>query len=95
MFRNSLASAGAHSRRSFAADLCSAVVNGVLTNNPVAIGVVANQIVAFQRQYQLASPLNVSTPNPNYLGTLLQQGLATGTSANMIDPNFQAPGHSR
>ena len=70
---------------------CSAVVNGVLTNNPVAIGVVANQIVAFQKQYQLASPLNVSTPNPNYIGTLLQQGLSTGTSANMIDPNFQTP----
>lgn len=70
---------------------CSAMVDGALTNNPVAIGVVANQIVAFQKQYQLASPLNVSAPNPNYIGTLLQQGLSTGSGANMFDPNFQTP----
>jgi hypothetical protein len=31
---------------------CSATVDGVLTNNPVAIEVVANQIVAFEKQYQ-------------------------------------------
>jgi len=69
---------------------CSATADGVLTNNPVAIGVVANQIVAFEKQYQQASPLNVSAPNPNYIGTLLQQGLSTG-AANMLDPNFQTP----
>jgi hypothetical protein len=70
---------------------CSAMVDGVLTSNPVAIGTVADQIVAFERQYQAASPLNVRTPNPNYIGTLLQQGLSTGTSASMYDPNFQTP----
>jgi len=69
---------------------CGAMVDGVLTNNPVAIGVAANQILAFQKQYQLASPLNVNAPNPNYIGTLLQQGLSTG-AANMFDPNFQTP----
>jgi hypothetical protein len=69
---------------------CSAKVDGVLTNDPVAVGVVANQIVAFEKQYQLASPLNVSAPNPNYIGTLLQQGLST-SAANMFDPNFQTP----
>jgi len=68
-----------------------AMVDGLVTNNPVAIGVVADQIVAFQKQYQLASPLNVTAPNPTYIGTLLQPGLSTGTSANMFDPNFQAP----
>jgi hypothetical protein len=70
---------------------CSAMVAGVLTSNPVAIGTVANQIVAFEKEYQSASPLNVRAPNPIYIGTLLQQGLATGTSANMYDPNFQTP----
>jgi len=66
------------------------MVDGVLTNNPVAIGVVASQIVAFEKQYQQASPLNVSAPNPNYIGTLLQQGLSTGAT-NMLDPNLQTP----
>jgi len=71
---------------------CSAMVDGVLTNNPVAIGVVANQIVAFEKQYKQASPLNVSAPNPSYIGTLLQLGLSTGGGgANMFDPNFQTP----
>lgn len=70
---------------------CSAMVNGMPTSNPVAIGSVANQIVAFERQYQLASPVNVRAPNPNYVGTLLQQGLSIGTSPTMYDPNFQTP----
>jgi len=70
---------------------CSAMVGGVLTSNPVAIGTVADQIVAFERQHQAAFPLNVRAPNPNYIGTLLQQGLSTGTSANMYDPNLQRP----
>jgi len=69
---------------------CSAMADGVLTNNPVAIGVAANQIVAFQKQYQSASPLNVNAPNPNYIGMLLQQGLSTGAT-NIFDPNFQTP----
>jgi hypothetical protein len=72
-------------------NFCSAMVGGVLTSNPVAIGTVANQIVAFEQQYQSASPLNIHAPNPIYIGTLLQQGLSTGTSVNMYDPNFQTP----
>jgi hypothetical protein len=46
---------------------CSAMVGGVLTNNPVAIGTVANQIAAFQKQYQAASPFSLTAPNPNYV----------------------------
>ena len=57
---------------------CSAMVGGVLTNNPVAIGTVANQIAAFQKQYQAASPFSLSAPNPNYVGLLLDQGLGIG-----------------
>jgi hypothetical protein len=63
----------------------------VLTNNPVAIRTAASQIVAFQKQYQAASPFSVDIPNPNYIGTLLQQGLSAGTYPVMYDPNFQTP----
>jgi hypothetical protein len=69
---------------------CSAMVGGVLTSNPVAIGTVADQIATFQKQYQLDSPFSISTPNPNYIGTLLRQGLSWAV-ANVYDPNFQTP----
>ncbi len=70
---------------------CSATVGGVLTNNPVAIGTVANQIAAFQKQYQTESPFNLNAPNPNYVGSLLNRGLGFGLGANMYDPNFRTP----
>jgi len=68
---------------------CSAKVGGVLTTNPVAIGTVANQITAFQKLYQAKSPFNLQAPNPNYVGTLLDQGLGFGL--NMYDPRFRTP----
>jgi hypothetical protein len=49
---------------------CSATAGGVLTNNPVANGSVAAQIVAFQKQYQADSPFDLNAPNPNYVGAL-------------------------
>jgi hypothetical protein len=58
---------------------------------PVSIGHAASQISGFQKQYQADSPFDLSAPNPNYIGTLLQKGLATGTGATMYDPNFQTP----
>lgn len=64
---------------------------GTSAGGPVAIGTVADQIVAFQKLYQQDSPFSLNTPNPNYVGTLLQQGLATGTYPTMYDPNFQTP----
>jgi hypothetical protein len=70
---------------------CSATVGGVLTNNPVAIGAVAKQIAAFQKQYQADSPFSLRAPNPNYVGSLLNQGLGIGLNASMYDPNFQTP----
>jgi hypothetical protein len=71
---------------------CSAMSGGVLTNNPVAIGMVASQIAAFQKQYQADSPINLGAPNPHYVGSLLDQGLGIGLSANtMYDPKFQTP----
>lgn len=70
---------------------CSATVGGLLTNNPIAIGTVANQIAAFEKQYQADSPFNLSAANPSYIGTLLQQGLGSGPGASMYDPNFRTP----
>jgi hypothetical protein len=52
---------------------------------------VADQIAAFQKQYQADSPLNLNAPNPNYIGSLLEEGLGFGLGATMYDPNFQTP----
>jgi Carboxypeptidase regulatory-like domain len=71
---------------------CSATVGGVLTNNPVAIGTVASQIVAFQKQYQADYPFNLNAPNPNYVGSLLQQGLGIELGGPSIyAPRFRTP----
>jgi Carboxypeptidase regulatory-like domain len=67
---------------------CSGVVGGVQTTNPVAIGVVGSQIAAFQKLYQTDSPFDLNAPNPNYAGSLLNQGLGfSGT----FDPNYRTP----
>ncbi len=68
---------------------CSA--GGGLTNNPVAIGTVANEIVVFQKQYQADSPFNPNAPNPNYIGSLLDQGLGFGVGGLTVDPNYRSP----
>ena len=75
---------------------CSAMVDGVLTNDPVAIGVVANQIVAFEKQHQEASPLNVSASNPNYniLERFCNRGSQPARPTCLI-PTSKRPGHSR
>ena len=59
--------------------------------NPVAIGTVANQIAAFQRTYQADSPFSLKELNPNYAGSLLDQGLGLGVFPNMYDPNYKTP----
>jgi hypothetical protein len=56
----------------------------------VAIGSVANQIEAYQQLYQSLSPFK-NLPNPDYVGTLLDQGYGFGTSASMFDPNYKSP----
>jgi len=55
---------------------------------PVAIGTVANDIVVFQRLYQADSSFSLTTPNPNYAGSLLKEGLEVG---GLYDPNFRTP----
>jgi carboxypeptidase family protein len=57
----------------------------------VAIGTVANQIAAFQKQYQALTPFSLTTPNPNYVGGLLDSGIGFGVGASMFDPNYRTP----
>jgi hypothetical protein len=64
---------------------------GTSSGGFVAIGTVANQIEAYQKQYQALSPFNVSLANPNYVGSLLDQGIGFGTTPSMFDPNYQTP----
>ena len=68
---------------------CSAAVGGVQTNNPVAIGTVADQIAAFQKLYQADSPFNLNAANPNYIATLLSKGLGFGCC--VYHPDFRTP----
>jgi len=62
---------------------------GTSHGGPVAIGTVTDQIAAFQQQYQMDSRFSLTAPNPNYVGTLLQQVI--GLSADMYDPHFSTP----
>jgi len=57
----------------------------------VAIGAVADQIAAFQELYQRNSPFNLNAPNPNFVGSLLDQGLGFGLVPEMYDPNYRTP----
>ena len=64
---------------------------GTASGGPVAIGVIGNQIAAFQKQYQADSPFDLNAPNPNYVGSLLNQGLGFGLVPAMYDPNYRTP----
>jgi len=63
---------------------------GAPSGSPVAIGVVGSQIAAFQRLYQADSHLDFNAPNPNYLGSLVSQGLGFNNGAP-LDPNYRTP----
>jgi len=63
---------------------------GTASGGLVAIGSVANQIEAYQKQYQALSPFDANLANPNYVGSLLDQGLGFG-SASMFDPRYHTP----
>ncbi len=62
---------------------------GAAAGGPIAIGAVGNQIAAFQKQYQVDSPFELNAPNPNYIGTLLKQGI--GPFIGLYGPDFQTP----
>ena len=58
---------------------------------PVAIGTVADQIAAFQKLYQADSPFDRKAPNPDYVGSLLNQGFGLGSVAGMYGPDYRTP----
>ena len=62
---------------------------GAANGDPIAIGTVASQIVAFQKLYESDSPFNLTAPNPNYVGSLLSQGLGNGCC--MYAPKYRTP----
>jgi hypothetical protein len=64
---------------------------GSPSGGPLAIGTVADRIAAFQKLYQADSPFDVKAPNPNYVGSLLDQGLGLGSGGAMYDPNYRTP----
>jgi Carboxypeptidase regulatory-like domain len=63
---------------------------GAPGGSPVPIGVVANQIAAFQKQFQSDFPFDLNASNPNYLGSLVSQGLGFNNGAP-LDPNYRTP----
>jgi hypothetical protein len=70
---------------------------GVLTAGPgvcsnadgsqISIGNAAAAIAAFQAQYQALNPLDLSAPNPNFIGSALSNDFPIGLFA----PNYQSP----
>jgi hypothetical protein len=63
---------------------------GVCANadgSQIAIGQAATAIAAFQAQYQALNPLNLSAPNPNFIGNALSSNFPLGLFA----PNYQSP----
>jgi hypothetical protein len=64
---------------------------GSASGGLVAIGTVGNQIDAYQKLYQSLSPFKTTLPNPNYVGSLLDQGIGFGTTPSMFDPNYKTP----
>jgi hypothetical protein len=62
-----------------------------LENAPVAIGTVASRVVAFQSQFQADNPFSLTAPNPNFIGSLLDQGLGLGLYPAIYDPRYRTP----
>ncbi|HEV2395684.1 MAG TPA: carboxypeptidase regulatory-like domain-containing protein [Candidatus Sulfotelmatobacter sp.] len=62
---------------------------GTANGGQIAIGMMAPQIVAFEQEYRVDSPFSLTAPNPNYVGSLLQQGL--GSFSYLYDPSFRTP----
>ncbi len=59
-----------------------------LCNEPV--GVAAAGIAAFQTQYQALNPFSLTTPNPNYLVSVLNSGLNL-PNASLFYPGYKTP----
>jgi hypothetical protein len=73
-----------------------AVNTGTITpvgicGNDVHIGNVIPQIMTFWNQVKAGNPLNLQAPNPNYIGTLLAQGVGAGTAPALFAPDYKTP----
>jgi hypothetical protein len=62
---------------------------GICGNN-IAVGTVIPQIMAFWQQVLAGNPFNVNTPNPNFVGTSLSEGLGVPGPA-LFAPNYKSP----
>ena len=60
-----------------------------ICGNDVHIGDVIPQITSFWQQVLAGNTFNPQTPNPNYAGTLIAEGL--GQPAFLFAPNYQTP----
>lgn len=56
----------------------------------VAVGTVIPQILSFWNQVLAGNPFNTSTPNPNFVGTSLSQGLGVPGPA-LFAPDYKSP----
>ncbi len=64
-------------------------VCGTADGGPIPIGFAVSNIAAFESQYQALSSSNQSSPNPQFAGTLLSNGLSL--SFGLLAPNYQTP----
>jgi hypothetical protein len=64
-------------------------VCGTASGGSIPIGLAAANIVAFQDLYQSLSKSDLNAPNPNFVGSLLSQGLDVGFG--LFAPNYRTP----
>lgn len=48
-------------------------------------------ILSFWNQVKAGNPFNLQTPNPSFIGNLLNQGIGTNGAVNLLDPNYKTP----
>jgi hypothetical protein len=73
-----------------------AVASGTITptgicGNDVHIGNVVPQILSFWNQVKAGNPTNLQAPNPNFVGTLIAQGVGAGTAPALFAPDYKTP----
>jgi hypothetical protein len=64
-------------------------VCGTADGGPIPIGLAISNITAFQSHYQSLSSNNLSSPNPQFAGTLLSNDLSL--PFGLIAPNYRTP----
>jgi len=56
-----------------------------------AIGSVAPQILSFWNQVKAGNPTDLHAPNPNFIGTLLSEGLGSNGGVGLFAPDYKTP----